>query len=175
MFGAGNVVAARLAKQARREQDAGHLVRAYLLYAEAAARDPQTTSYAINRNAIAPLAKLLITSNVENADVSAEVKAAEAGADAKNDLQPLRPLDEFQAGALLPPPSLELSASVHDFDLRVDERTAIADVARAYGVETVFDPDFDSKQIGRFSIDHADFRVAMEALTAVTHTFIFPI
>jgi general secretion pathway protein D len=175
MFGAGNVVAARLAKQARREQDAGHLVRAYLLYAEAAARDPQTTSYAINRNAIAPLAKLLITSNVENADVSAGVKAAEAGADAKNDLQPLRPLDEFQAGALLPPPSLELSASFHDFDLRVDERTAIADVARAYGVETVFDPDFDSKQIGRFSIDHADFRVAMEALTAVTHTFIFPI
>jgi general secretion pathway protein D len=177
LFGASNVVAARLAKQARHEQDAGRLVRAYLLYAEAATRDPQTPSYAVNRDAIAPLAKLLITSNVENADVSAEIKAAEteAGSDAKNDLQPLLPLDQDHAGALLPPPVLQPSPSLHDFDLRVDERTAIADVARAYGVETVFDPDFDSKQIGRFSIDQADFRAAMEALTAVTHTFVFPV
>jgi general secretion pathway protein D len=177
LFGASNVVAARLAKQARHEQDAGRLVRAYLLYAEAAARDPQTPSYAVNRDAIAPLAKLLITSNVENADISGEIKAAEteAGSDAKNDLQPLLPLDQDHAGALLPPPALQPSPSLHDFDLRVDERTAIADVARAYGVETVFDPDFDSKQIGRFSIDQADFRVAMEALTAVTHTFVFPV
>ena len=175
-FGAGNPVAARLAKKARREQDAGHIVRAYLLYAEAAARDPKTPAYAVNRDALAPLAKLLITSNVENGDVSEDVKAAEQGSgDGQEDLSILKPLNELQPGALLPPPSLQVSSQLHDFDLRLDERNAVAQVAKAYGIDTVFDPDFDSKQIGRFSIDQADFRTAMEAVTAVTHTFVFPI
>jgi general secretion pathway protein D len=174
-FGAGNPVAARLAKKARREQNAGRVVRAYLLYAEAAARDPKTPAYAVNRDALAPLAKLLITAHVENDDVSEDVKAAEQGRDGEDDLSILQPLDQLPAGSLLPPPSLQLSSQLHDFDLRLDERNALAQVAKAYGVDTVFDPDFDSKQIGRFNIDQADFRTAMEALTSVTHTFVFPV
>ena len=57
----------------------------------------------------------------------------------------------------------------------MDDRAAIVEVARAYGIQTVFDPDFQPKQIGRFAIDGADFRTAMEGLTDVTGTFVFPV
>lgn len=174
-FAAENSVAARLAKKAHREQNAGHVVRAYLLYAEAAVRDPKNASYAVNRDALAPVAKLLITSQVVNADVSEDVKNAEEGKDDADDLDIMQPPPASQPGALLPPPTLQPSPSVHDFDLRLDERTAIAQITRAYGIDAVFDPDFQSKQIGRFSLDHADFRTAMEAITDVTHTFVFAV
>ncbi len=177
--GASNPVAALLAKQAHREENAGHVVRAYLLYAEAAIRDPHNPAYTIKRETLAPVAKLLMTSQVDSADVSDDVKAAEAGKDISSaggsDLDILQPPPDLPASSLLPPPKLQPSPAMHDFDLHVNDHTAIDQVARAYGIQAVFDPDFDSKQIGRFSIAHADFRTAMEAITAVTHTFVFPV
>lgn len=173
-FAAETTVAARLARQAHREQDAGHVVRAYLLYSEAAVRDPRNASYAVNRDALAPVAKLLITSHVDDADIAEDIKAAEDGTDAADTLDVMQPAPVFE-GNLLPPPALRPSPLAHDFDLRMDDRAAIADIARAYGIQTTFDPDFQPKQIGRFTIDHADFRTAMEAITDVSQTFVFPI
>ncbi|MDQ2774223.1 MAG: hypothetical protein M3Y57_04735, partial [Acidobacteriota bacterium] len=67
-FGAGDAqsIAARLAKQARQAEKSGRVVRAYLLYTEAAVRDPKNPAYAIHRGALAGRAKLLMQADVEN-------------------------------------------------------------------------------------------------------------
>ena len=48
-------------------------------------------------------------------------------------------------------------------------------VTSAYGIVATFDPQLEPKSDLRFSIQDADFRTAMEALTDVTGTFVFPI
>ncbi len=181
-------VASRLAKEARKAEDLGQLVRAYLLYAEAAARDPKTPAYTIHRESLAPLAKLLTKSNVENVDVSADIKTAEAESAVLEPEPPLDPLSavespqsnslqstSLQSTSLQSLPHLAPNGSLHDFDLRLDQKAAIFQVARSYGIEVVFDPDFDSKPLGRFHLDQADFLTAMEAITQVTGTFVFPV
>ncbi len=169
-------VAAHLAKEARRAQNAGQIVRAYLLYAEAAARDPHTVSYAVNRDALAPAAQLFTKANIESADIAPDIRAAETAPESA--VEP--PADAVSLGPLTdehlqPPPRLQPSPDVHDFDLRLDEKPALTQVANAYGIDVVFDPDFDVRGNIRFVIDHADFRAAMEGVTAVTHTFVFPL
>ena len=181
--------AAKLAKEAEKSENAGQLVRAYLLYTAAAIKDPKTPDYAVKREALAPRARLLMQAGVMGAgrmgakagssdDVSADIKNAESNA-APIEPQP-RSEAEFlsnptPAESLQPPPHLVLNGSIHDFDLRLDDKTAISQIAQAYGIEAVFDPGFDTRPLGHFQIDHADFAAAMDALTQVTGTFVFPL
>ncbi len=179
-FGAGDApsIAARLAKQARQAEKTGRVVRAYLLYTEAAARDPKTPAYAVHREALAGRAKLLMQANVENADVSGDIKAAEAepgSSESEPPLDSLSSAEEGDSSSLQSLPHLAANGTLHDFDLRLDQKAAIFQVARSYGIEAIFDPGFDSKPIGRFQLDHADFLTAMEAATQVTDTFVFPV
>lgn len=177
-YAAGDAVAARLARVAKAEQNRGQLVHAYLLYAEAAARDPSVDSYRENRDALAPLAKLLTTAKVEDSpDITEDIKAAESPG--KDDTEPA--IDEAnigeleEAGKLQGPPHLKATGLVREFDLRGDTKTLYNDVAQPYGVRVIFDKDLDSGATIHFAISNADFREAMEALTLATHTFLFPI
>ena len=56
----GPDIAKRLAERARMARDEGEVVRAYLLYSEAARRDPAEPSYPASRDALAPTANLLM-------------------------------------------------------------------------------------------------------------------
>lgn len=174
-------MAARLAHEAHEAQNSGRVVRAYLLYAEAAARDPGNPTYRANRDALAPVAKLLTKADIETADISADIQAAEhepANAEPANAEPPLeiaRQSDWSRDPDLQPLPRLQPSSSFGTFNTRADERTLFQQVAAAYGIRAVFDPQLDVHPDIRFEIDHADFRTAMEALTAVTNTFLFPI
>jgi general secretion pathway protein D len=183
VWAAGDPVAARLAHEARKAQDAGQVVRAYLLFAEAAARDPHTVSYAVRRDSMKSLADLMTRANIANVDISADVKQAEADA-ARNTpednekwqgLPDISREDLRAAAALQPPPQIQVSAAVHDFDLRADDKSVISQVARAWGIEAVFDPSFETRPNIRLSLTVVDFRTAMDALTAATGTFVFAI
>jgi general secretion pathway protein D len=174
---AADSTAARLAHEARQAEDSGHLVRAYFLYAEAAAREPGNSSYRTQRDLLAPIAQLLTKATVENAPSSSTSPVtASAGAHVSQE----SPLDrvwkeEPDSPHLQPPPHLEARASVRDFDLRGDDKTLFAQVASAYGIHAIFDPELHPQPDLRFTIDHADFRTAMKALTDITNTFIFPV
>jgi len=175
---AGDKVAARLAREAREAQNSGRLVRAYLLFAEAAARDPRNPTYRADRDALAPIAKLLTKANVETANISDDIKAAENAPDeptAEPAIQAgsWRELEQAELQERLP--LLSPNSSLQDFDLRGDEKFLFQQVATAYGIRAVWDPDLQAQTDLRFHIDHADFRAAMEALTAATHSFVFPI
>ncbi len=177
-WAAGDVVAARLARQAHQAQNSGQLVRAYLLYAEAAARDPANPAYRANREALEPIAKLLTKADVETADISADIKSAERDA-AKGLTEPpieAAPRNEWELDEkLAPPPRIQANSTKHDFDIRSDEKSLLEQVASAYGVRAIWDPELQPKTDLRFQITQADFRAAMEALTLVTDTFVFPV
>ena len=168
-------VAARLAKQAERARKEGQIVRAYMLYAEAAVRDPKHTSYAENRDQLAAAAHLLTQANVQTADVTQDVHEAESQPGETPYESPFNEQPPGQAAQLQPLPHLQLTPGLHNFDLRLQEKATIAAVAQAFGIQTVFDPDFEDAPLGPFTIEQVDFPTAMEAVTAVTHTFVYPI
>lgn len=175
-WAASDPVAARLAHEAHEARNSGQIVRAYLLYAEAVARDPQNPSYRADRDALAPAAKLLAKADVQTADISADVDAAEKqspGAEPPVEFATER--DWERDPDLQPLPKLQPSASLATFDLQGDEKSLFEHVAAAYGIRPIFDPDLDLHPRLRFSLSQVDFRTAMEGLTAVTNTFLFPI
>ncbi len=169
-------MAARLAREAHKAQEAGQLVRAYLLYAEAAARDPQNPTYRANRDSLASAANLLTKADVQTADVSADVKAAESARDtAEAPIELASKSDWARDIDLQPVPKLQPSPSLASFDTRGDEKSLFQQVAGVYGIRPIIDDQLEPQSGIRFSISNVDFHTAMEALTAVTHTFMFPI
>ncbi len=177
LWGADSV-AARLAHAAEAARDSGQLVRAYLLYSEAAAREPHNSTYVSNRDALASVAKLLTKAEVQSADVSAEVKQLEAEAEKPHSEPPVE-IASFASWSrspeLAPIPHLEPLAKSATFDLHTDERALVEQVTKTYGIKVTFDPQLQPKTDLRFAIDGADFSTAMNALTVVTDTFMFPI
>jgi general secretion pathway protein D len=175
-WAAPDPVAARLAREAHQAQNAGQVVRAYLLYAEAAARDPQNPTYRANRDALAPAANLLTKADVQKADISEEIKAAEKQSSGTEPPIELASRSDWERNPDLQPiPHLQPSVSSASFDFRGDEKTLFERVTSAFGIRPTFDPQFEFRNDIRFNLTQADFRTAMEALTAVTDTFLFPI
>ena len=171
-------VAAKLARSAKEARDSGRLVRAYMLFAEAAARDPQNPTYRANRDALAPVAKLLSKANVENtADISGDIRAAQSSP-SEPQADPLlegASKNEAALPSLQPLPKLQLSGALRDFNLNADAKVVLEQVASGYGLHAVWDPDLQTRPNIHFHLDHADFHAAMEALTAATNTFMFPV
>lgn len=171
-----DAVASRLAHEAHEALDSGQTVRAYLLYAEAAARDPKNPSYRANRDALAPAAKLLAKADIQSADVAGDIEAAEQeppGTEPPVEFATQRDWERDEK--LQPLPRLQPSSSLGTFDIRGDEKSLFQQVATAYGIRPVFDPELDLHPNIHFSLSQADFHTAMEGLTAVTQTFIFPV
>lgn len=176
---AADSVAAQLAREAHDAQESGQLVRAYLLYAQAAAREPSNPGYRAKRDSLESAAHLLSKAEIQTADVSADIKAAEQQARQSPNAEP--PIEfaeqvEWQRDPELQPlPKLEPSSSPATFHLTGDTAQLFRQVAAAYGIRVILDPELRPEKDIRFNLDNAGFRVAMEALTAVTHTFLFPI
>ena len=177
MWGADNrSIAVRLANRARKAAASGQTVRAYLLYAEAAVRDPQNPSYRANRDALAPAAKLLTAAKVQSADIHSEVFSAEnEAAHPEPPIQRISPSDWQYDRQLLPVPTVHAAPAPHSFNLNLAVKDLLPQIASAYGVTAVIDKDIPAGKPVHFEVDNADFRTALEAVTAATHTFVFPI
>ncbi len=168
-------VAARLARLARKAENSGQTVRAYLLFGEALARDPRNSTYRENRDALAPAANLLTKSHVEAApDVSNDVLTAEY--EAAHPVPPVERVSEAEWANLSPIPHVQPAPGTRDFDLTGPARTLLQQVAAAYGISAVVDPDLPAAGAPiHFELHGADFHAALEAVTAATHTFVFPV
>ncbi len=107
-FAQASDVADRIGHAAKQAEDSNQIVRAYLLYAAACARDPHNASYCANRDALAPAAKLLTKAQIETADVSTELNALENESDATEPpLQFARRADWERDETLQPIPKLK--------------------------------------------------------------------
>ncbi len=74
-----------------------------------------------------------------------------------------------------PPPELKASPNRRDLDLQGDAKRLFTEVARAYGLEAVFDSDYQPGAAWRFRLDNADYREALRALEAATASFVVPV
>jgi general secretion pathway protein D len=168
-------VAQQLAARALKAQLSGETVRAYLLFSEAAKRDPRNPTYRAGRDSLATAAKLLRDNDIESADVSADIKEAEQAADNPGP-PPLEPATAVDwSKHLRSIPHLDADPGRQTFALRADEIGLFQKVASSYGLRVVWDPQLISVPNIRFDLCDADLKTALEALTAVTHTFVFPI
>ncbi len=165
--------AEELARAANKARNSGQLVRAYLLYAEAAARDPKNESYRVNRDGLKPLAKLLTKAGVEQEPNHEELLASVSPADMGEPLESLTAEDRLEMNKLQPPPKLIVSADRHTFHFRGSERSLFESIAGAYGVQVIFDPQIDPKANLRLDLEDVDLREVLRAATAITDSFVF--
>lgn len=175
---AAEASAAQVAKLAREAEKDGLIVRAWELYQEAARRNPGNTSYRVHRDSLESNARLLMQFGLQKEEKSMDELEKEAAAepDSSDAETLLPPLDPFvPTFDLQPQPKLKHFEGVHSFDSRGDEKGLYTIVAQAFGFKVVFDPAFDTKQNIQFRVENADLKDCLEALTAATGTFVFPV
>lgn len=172
----GKVRAWRLAQKARSAEKKGDAVKAYLLYAQAAAAKPSRNDYWARAQALRTRA--LRVSKTMPASLLAQAPPAPA---AKSEPQPppvddhIAPEEEREARQPQAPAELRGTPGVKNLDLRGDARSLFEQVARAYGLDTVFDADYQGGQPIRFRMEQVDYRTALRALQAATSSFVVPL
>jgi type II secretory pathway component GspD/PulD (secretin) len=164
--------ASRLAKEARRAELAGRIPDAYLLYAEAAAMDPDNQWYWLKSQSLKSRAALIS---------KPQPKAESAGGNAAGETPPEPHFDSpterdlAEARKPLPPQTLAAAPGRQDFDLRGDSKALYGKVARAFGLDCVFDGDYQPSKAFAFRMSQADYREALRALEAATGSFVVPL
>jgi type II secretory pathway component GspD/PulD (secretin) len=81
----------------------------------------------------------------------------------------------MEARKLLPPPELEAQTGRQDFDLHGDAKALFEKVAKSFGLDCLFDDDFQPGPGIRFQMSGADYRDALHGLEAATGSFIVPL
>ena len=171
--------AAELYKRGREAEKKGHMAQAYLMYSEAAAKDPNTRIYWQRSQAVRSRAAL-------ESKVTPEVLAS-AGAETvdpdpdPDQVEPDLPPDDASLQDLadarkkMPPAALAPDDGTGDIDLRGDSKQLWTDTAKIFGLDCVFDADYQPIAPFRFQLKDVDYRVALRSLEAATGSFIVPL
>ena len=164
---AANAQSARqLARQAKKAEREGDVVRAYLKYAHAAAADPSNplhwarslalrTQAALQAKVMPPLGPADLDPEADAAPVSTE-ELAEAR----------RPQAPFE---------MKGAPGRQSFDLRADSKELWEKVSKALNLDVIFDGDYQPATNVRFRIQEATYQEALYALQAATGAFVVPI
>jgi len=140
--------------------DAGQMAQAYLLYSQAAAMSPQNKTYWQRSLAVRTRAAL-------EAKVAPPTTSALDEPDEASDEPPLAPLpiatasDRAEARKLLPPVELQAQVGRQDFDLRGDAKALFEKVAKSFGLDCLFDDDYQAGASFRFQMAGVDYRDAL--------------
>lgn len=162
--------AAQLFAQARKEELAGHIVKAYLLYSQAAALEPENQFYTIKAQAMQ--ARAALESPPSPPASSSKTEAPEEAAPIFDNLTA-----KDLASEKTPRPPVELQASPgrKDFDLHGDAKSLWGQVTHAFGLDCVFDGDYEAGRPLRFELANVDYRDALHGLEAATGSFLVPV
>ena len=170
---AADVSAWELYEQGRDEEKAGHMAKAYILYSEAAAMEPNNTMYWLRSQAVKSRAAL-------EAKVAPQIDADEAEALTRGHVPPVEipeatAKDRQDAAKVQPPAELDGKDGWQDFDFREDSQKLYQDVAKAFGLGCVFDADYLPMPAFHFRLRGVNFRDALHGLELATGTFIVPL
>jgi len=166
--------AADLYNRGRKAERAGHIAEAYLLYSQAAAMSPKNQTYWLRSQALRTRAS--IEAKVQPKASGAEDAAREPQAGPfEHQFEFPTPRDLSDARKPLPPMELHAQPGTQDLDLRGDAKTLFERVAKAYGLDCVFDDDFQGGAPFRFALNHVDYRDALHGLEAATNSFLVPL
>jgi len=165
-----------LYEQGRAEEKAGHMAQAYMLYSRASAIDPQNRTYWLRSQAVQSRALMEVKPVPPPAS---DTDMASADDPPPIHFDPTTPEDLREARKLLPPPELEASggpdSGLRDFDLNGDSKKLFEDFAHLFGLDCVFDSDYQVTKPFRFRLDQVDFRTALYSLQTATGSFIIPL
>lgn len=165
---AGANSAEQLAKEAQKAEKDGQIVRAYLLYAEAAAADPQNPLYWDRAQALRPAASLINASPPRlPGEIVPPTDPTLFGKISEEDLT--------QARRPLPPAELKAAPGQRDFDFSGDSKSLWEQLAAALGLNVVFYTQYQPTRPLRFQLSDAGYHDALRALQAATDSFIVPV
>jgi general secretion pathway protein D len=186
--------AADLFQKGSKAEKAGHMVQAYLMYSEAAALEPNNQEYWLRAKAVQSRA-LFEAKTLGSASDGKTAGPANGGAafevgepsdfvslEQKGQGQPASKRhipdatarDRREARKPLPPTELAALPGAQDLDLRGDSQKLWEAVAKAYGLQCVFDGDYQPVRSFHFVLTDADYRTALRALEASTASFLIP-
>lgn len=170
--------ASRLYHQARKAQSKGDYRNAFALANRAVALEPANREYWA-------FAQAVRTRGLEGASFAPPAAplptAPDAEADASEPLPEPAPIDDEiteqelkQARETIPPHVLEGKPGLRDFNLRGDAKQLFEKVAQAYGLDVVFDSDFQGGSPIQFRVNQMDWKTALRSLESVTSSFLVP-
>jgi hypothetical protein len=162
--------ARELFRKGQAAERAGHMAEAYLLYSEAAAKEPNNETYWMRAQAVRPKASLEIA---PRRLPTPEQPQGELAGPQHFDSVTARDLADSRQP--LPPSELAAQPGIRDFHLRGTARMLFDNVAKAFGLDCVFDGDYQEGNSIRFDITAADYRTALHALEAATSSFLVPL
>jgi general secretion pathway protein D len=156
-----------------------HISQAYIYYSQAAALDPKNKTYWQKSQALRTRASLesRVMPSASDAAASLGVEQdfdADGDADTPAAIPDATPQDLADARRN-GPPQLHIEEPNKDFDLRGDSKSLFEGVAKAYGLDCVFDGDYQPTSSFRFLLKDVDYRTALRGLEAATGSFIVPI
>ena len=168
--------AAQLFREGQKAEKAGQTVRAYLLYAEAAAKDPQSPAYWMHAQALRPAA--MMAQPQSGAALGSKTDEPDKATDTEIDSSLMGPISEQELAEAkrhpLPPPELKAAPGKKDFKLRGDSKSLFEQVAAAFNLLVVFDSAYQPVENVRFEITDVDYREAFRALQDATNSFVVP-
>ena len=100
---------------------------------------------------------------------------AEAGAGHPDVLSAITADELVEARRLKTPTELKPTAGRKTLDLRGDAKSLFEQAARAFGLDTVFDADYQPGRSITVHLDDADYRETLRALEVATGSFVFPL
>ena len=162
-----------LFERGRDAEKAGHMAEAYLFYAQAAAKDPHNKTYWDRTQAVQTRAAM-------EAKPQPKIPAV-ADLDKELSQEPEFHFDKPTAEDLaaanepLPPTQLDADPGVRDLDFSGDFKKLFQSVAKAYGLDCVYDSDYQAGTPFRFRLKGVDYRDALHGLEAATGSFLVPI
>lgn len=159
--------ASQIAAEAKRAERAGDFVRAYLLYAQAASTNPKNLHYWLRSQALQSRALSASPLIPPVGPPSLPAQLAET--------DPPTPEDITEARQAQPPLRLRGEEGVRDLKIRGDSKTVAEKVLKAYGIETVFDVDYQPLPNVRLELQQAPFAEAVAALQVSTASFLVPV
>src|SRR5580692_5616172 len=166
-WAADPIPAEQLFKDAKKAERAGQLVKAYLLYAEAAAADPTNVDYWEKVQALRPIASMMKDSEHPPELPADKMDKTLFGSILETDLD--------QARKPLPPPQLKIAAGRRDFDLRGDSKSLWEQVAANLGLKVLFDTQYQPTKTIPFQLNDADYHETLIALQDATNSFLTPV
>jgi general secretion pathway protein D len=161
--------AAQLSKEASQAELNGDVAKAYVLYSEAAAKDPTNQLLWLHAQTLKPI--------VEAKLKKAEPKLKEEAAAAIDPtvVGTITDADLFESRKLLPPPHVQATPGNKTLDLRGDSKALFEQVAKTFNLQVIFDPAYQPKTGLHVELQDADYQAAFRAVEAATDSFAVPV
>ncbi|HLK49697.1 MAG TPA: FG-GAP-like repeat-containing protein [Bryobacteraceae bacterium] len=168
--------AAQLYKKAREAEKAGKFDKAYVLYSQAALMDPANQTYWLRSQAVRSRAALQAIPAAGSLPAQFSAEPAESpGQEPVRRLETPTPQELAEARKPQSPVELKATAERKDFDLTGDSRALFEKVGQAFGLDCVFDSDYQAGRPIRFRMESVNYREALHGVEVATGSFLIPL